>query len=343
LTALEEVSQQPGFWDNPDEAQKHMQKVSHLQNFLQPWESLLQQLSDLGELAELSNAEEDESLAAEIEADLAQAEARVAELEFQAVLGGKYDHSNAILSINAGAGGTEACDWADILLRMYTMWAQNHRMSIEVMSHVPGEAAGLSSVTVRVIGDLAYGYLKAEVGVHRLVRLSPFDASKRRHTSFASVDVIPEIGDDVELDIPEDELRVDTYRSSGAGGQHVNKTDSAVRITHLPTGLVAQCQNERSQHANRRSAMAVLKAKLYELERRKRQNELSALRGEQSRIDFGSQIRSYVMQPYTMVKDHRTNVETANIMAVFNGDLDMFIRAYLQSLVGKEGEGDEDD
>lgn len=319
-----------------------MQKVSRVEGFLKPWEGIIQQLEDLKELAEMGMEEEDEGLASEIETELEGLEQQVADLEFQAILGGKYDQSNAIISVNAGAGGTEACDWAGMLLRMYEMWAGNHKYGFELISFVPGEAAGYSSVTARVVGPLAYGYLKAEAGVHRLVRMSPFDSAKRRHTSFASVDVIPEIGEEVEIDIPADDLRVDTYRSSGAGGQHVNKTDSAVRITHIPTGIVVSCQNERSQGANRRTAMSVLRAKLFELERQKRRQELAALRGEHSKIDFGSQIRSYVMQPYTMVKDHRTGAETANVQAVLDGDLDDLIRAYLQSQVGESGESDDE-
>lgn len=342
LDGLQKVAQQDGFWDNPDEAQKHMQKVSRLEEFLQPWEEIASQLKDLLELTEMGEAEEDESFAQEIEGELEGVEAKVRELEFKAILGGKYDQNNAILSINAGAGGTEACDWAGMLLRMYQMWAESHRMQFELVSFVPGEAAGYSSVTARVVGALAYGYLKAEVGVHRLVRLSPFDSAKRRHTSFASVDVIPEIGEDVEVDIPAEDLRIDTYRAGSAGGQHVNKTDSAVRITHLPTGIVVSCQNERSQHANRRTAMGVLRAKLFELERRKRMEQLAALRGEQSSINFGSQIRSYVLQPYTMVKDHRTGTETANVQTVLDGGLDEFISTYLQSQVGESGELDEE-
>ena len=319
-----------------------MQKISRLQDFLAPWEGIIGQLEDLGELAELGVAEGDESLTGEIEADVEKLQRQVNDLEFQAILGGRYDSSNAILSINAGAGGTEACDWADMLLRMYQMWAEGRRYGFELLSFVEGEAAGFSSVTARVVGNMAYGYLKAEQGVHRLVRLSPFDQAKRRHTSFASVDVIPEIGEDVEVDIPAEDVRVDTYRAGSAGGQHVNKTDSAVRITHLPTGIVVSCQNERSQHANRRTAMGVLRAKLFELERQKRRQQLAALRGEQSKIDFGSQIRSYVMQPYTMVKDHRTNHETANVQAVLDGDLDDFIRAYLQTRVGESGDSDDE-
>jgi len=319
-----------------------MQRISHAEQFLAPWEGLISQLEDLGELAEMGIADGDESMAEEIEAEVATLRAQFDDLAFQAILGGRYDRGNAILSINAGAGGTEACDWADMLFRMYQMWADRKGYKFELLSFVEGDAAGFSSVTARVVGPMAYGYLKAERGVHRLVRLSPFDAAKRRHTSFASVDVIPEIGEEVEVDIPAEDLRVDTYRAGSAGGQHVNKTDSAVRITHLPTGIVVSCQNERSQHANRRSAMGVLRAKLFELERQKRRQELAALRGEQSKIDFGSQIRSYVMQPYTMVKDHRTNHETANVQTVLDGDLDDFIRAYLQSQVGESGEADDE-
>ena len=342
LQALQEATEVEGFWDNPEAAQKHMQQVSHLEGFLQPWAEVRKDLEDLSALADLGEEEEDESLAGEIEEELARAEKRVGEREFQTVLGGRSDQSNAILSINAGAGGTEACDWAEMLLRMYSRWAERHGMELNVVSYVPGEAAGFSSATARVVGALAYGYLKAERGVHRLVRLSPFDSSKRRHTSFASLDVIPEIGEEVAVEIPSEDLRIDTFRSSGAGGQHVNKTDSAVRITHLPTGVVVQCQNERSQHANRRTAMTILRARLYEIERRKQQERLAALRGQKARIDFGSQIRSYVMQPYTMVKDHRTGTETANVFAVLDGDLDEFMRTYLQSLVGQESDSDEE-
>jgi peptide chain release factor 2 len=333
LTTLQEATQEQAFWDDPDTARSHMQKVSQLESFLEPWEGLRREIGDLQDLLEL--AEDDAGMEEEIVAELEGAEQRLADLEFQTVLGGKFDRSSAILSVNAGAGGTEACDWAEMILRMYDMWAQHHKLDFQVVSYVAGEQAGISSATARVVGPLAYGYLKAENGVHRLVRLSPFDASKRRHTSFASVDVIPEIGEDIEVNIPAEELRVDTYRSSGAGGQHVNKTDSAVRITHLPTGIVVSCQNERSQQANRKTALAVLRAKLHEIERRKRREQIAALRGEKTRIDFGSQIRSYVMQPYTMVKDHRTNAETANVAGVLNGDLDLFIRAWLQSAVGE--------
>lgn len=341
LEELQKVTQQDGFWDNPDEAQKHMQKVSKLEGFLHPWEALIHQLEDLQELAEMGE-DEDAEFAEGIDSELQQVEVAIGDLEFKAILGGKYDDNNAFISVNAGAGGTEACDWAGMLLRMYQMWSERQGYQFELTDFVPEEAAGYSSVTARVVGPLAYGYLKAESGVHRLVRMSPFDSAKRRHTSFASVDVIPEIGEDAELEVPSEDLRIDTFRAGSAGGQHVNKTDSAVRITHLPTGIVVTCQNERSQHANRRTAMGILRAKLFEIERQRRRQELAALRGEQSKIDFGSQIRSYVMQPYTMVKDHRTGAETANVQAVLDGDLDDFIRAYLQSQVGESGESDDE-
>jgi peptide chain release factor 2 len=315
-----------------------MQRISQLREFVVPWERLAQTVDDLRTLTELGLEENDESVEAEVQAGLEAARTTLGELELGAVLGGEHDRSNAILSINAGAGGTEACDWAEMLLRMYGLWAEKRRFRFEVVDSVPGEAAGFRNVTAQVQGPFAYGYLRAEVGVHRLVRISPFDASKRRHTSFAAVDVVPEIDDSIEVDIKPDDLRVETFRSSGAGGQHVNKTDSAVRITHLPTGIIVSCQNERSQHSNRRTAMAILRAKLYEIERQKRRAEIDALRGEQQNIEWGSQIRSYVLQPYMMVKDHRTSVEIGDAMGVLNGELDELIRAYLQSSAGREGE-----
>jgi peptide chain release factor 2 len=300
-----------------------MQKISQLRDFLAPWGKLTREVDDLETLAELASEEEDESFEPEIRHGLEAAEASLAELELATILTGELDRNNAILSVNAGAGGTEACDWAEMLLRMYAQWAERHRYAFQVVDSVPGEGAGFRNATARVEGLNAYGYLKAETGVHRLVRISPFDANKRRHTSFAAVDVVPEVDDSIEVDIKPDDLRVETFRSSGAGGQHVNKTDSAVRITHLPTGFVVSCQNERSQHSNRRTAMTILRARLYELERK---------------IEWGSQIRSYVLQPYTMVKDLRTNVEVGDVMAVLNGELDGFMRAYLQARVGREEE-----
>ena len=331
-------TEHPEFWSDSDRAQEHMQKLSAARNLLEPWEELRQKLEDLVTLAELAVEEDDESVAAEIQSGLQEAQESFEKLELSAMLSGQYDQSNAILTITAGAGGTEACDWAEMLLGMYRFWAEGHGYTFSVVSFVDGDQAGFRNVTTRVEGPQAYGYLKAEAGVHRLVRISPFDASKRRHTSFASVDVMPEIGEEVDVEIDAAELRVDTYRSSGAGGQHVNKTDSAVRMTHVPTGIVVQCQNERSQHANRRTAMSILRSRLHEFAERKRQEEVDALRGERKEIDFGSQIRSYVLQPYTMVKDHRTEVETGNVEAVLHGELDQFIGPYLLSTAGK-GQG----
>lgn len=315
-----------------------MQRLSEVRQFVEPWEQLLAKLGDLRTLTELGLEEGDESVADEIAEGLAEAQAQLRELELAAVLAGKYDNSNAILTITAGAGGTEACDWAEMLLRMYRLWAEGRGYDFEVVSFVEGDAAGFRNVTTRVEGRQAYGYLKAERGVHRLVRLSPFDSAKRRHTSFASVDVIPELANDDEVQIAPEDLRIDTFRSSGAGGQHVNKTDSAVRITHLPSGVIAQCQSERSQHANRRGALQILGARLAQLQRQKRSAEIDQLRGEKQDIAFASQIRSYVMQPYTMVKDHRTGLEKSQVQAVLDGELDEFIHAYLQTLVGQGGE-----
>jgi len=315
-----------------------MQLISQARQEIEPWDELRAALDDLAVLADLAVEAEDESYRDEIAQGMAQLQARLKGMELQAMLGGRHDRANAIITITAGAGGTESCDWAEILLRMYSLWAQSRRYDFQLVSFVEGEAAGFRNATARVVGSAAYGYLKAEAGVHRLVRISPFDASKRRHTSFASVDVIPEISDAEEVDINPDDLRVDTFRSSGAGGQHVNKTDSAVRLTHLPTGLVAQCQNERSQHANKRTAMQLLRAKLAQLEGQKRADEMDALRGDRGKIDFGNQIRSYVMMPYTLVKDHRTGIEDPNVDQVLNGEIDEFIRAYLQIQAGRGGD-----
>ena len=315
-----------------------MQKLSALRATVEPWDELSAKLDDLEVLLELAQEEDDDSVLAEITAGIESARAQLQELELATTLSGKYDSANAILTITAGAGGTEACDWAEMLLRMYRRWAEQHGYKFQVVSFVEGDAAGFRNVTGRVAGPWAFGYLSAEGGVHRLVRLSPFDSSKRRHTSFASVDVIPEVAEDVEVSINPEDLRVETFRSGGAGGQHVNKTDSAVRVTHLPTGIVAQSQAERSQHANRRFAMQVLQARLAEHERAKRAQEIDNLRENKQDIAFASQIRSYVMQPYTMVKDHRTDVEVANVEAVLDGDIDRFIRVCLQTRAGQGGE-----
>jgi len=286
-------------------------------------------LEDAGVLLELAESEGDAPTLREVEERLAEAESGLDAAELRLLLGGEHDRANAIVSINAGAGGTDACDWAEMLLRMYLRWAEAHGVRVEQLDRQEGDEAGLRSVTVLMSGDYCYGNLKTEEGVHRLVRISPFDAQHRRHTAFASVSVFPEIDDSIEVEIDDKELRVDTFRSSGAGGQHVNKVESAVRITHLPTGIVVQCQNERSQHKNRASAMKVLRARLYERAREEQEQRLAALRGEKKEIGFGSQIRSYTLHPSQRVKDHRTEVETGNAEAVLDGDIDRFIRAAL--------------
>lgn len=289
------------------------------------------QVQGLKELAEIVDDEES-SDAAEVRAELEAVELAYKRLELETLLSGEHDSANAILEINAGAGGTEACDWADMLLRMYLRWAERRRYKTEILSSVPGDVAGTKNVTILFEGRNAYGYLRKERGVHRLVRISPFDSNKRRHTSFAAVDVIPQIEDDSAISIAADDIRVDTYRASGAGGQHVNKTDSAVRLTHIATGIVVSCQNERSQHANRESAMKVLAARLSELQRAETEQRLAELRGDIRAIEWGSQIRSYVFQPYTMVKDHRTSHETGDVIRVMDGDIDDFIQAELKAI-----------
>ena len=338
LAQLENRTNAAGFWDDAQAAQRLMQQIAGLRAMVAPWDELGARVADLQVLLELGQEEDDDSVVAEIVAGLQAVRTRLALLELQATLSGKYDRSGAILTITAGAGGTEACDWAEMLLRMYGRWAERHGFEFQVISFVEGDTAGFRNVTARVAGLYAFGYLKAENGVHRLVRLSPFDSAKRRHTSFASVDVIPEVEGDAEMALNPDELRIETFRSGGAGGQHVNKTDSAVRITHVPTGISAQSQAERSQHANRRFALGVLQARLAEHERRQRAEEIDSLRGSKQDIAFANQIRSYVMQPYTMVKDHRTNVELANVTAVLDGDIDEFLRTYLLITAGQGGE-----
>ena len=292
--------------------------------------------SDASELLEL--AEEDAELAAELDESIAKTRAGIEKLELQRMLGGEYDRSNAIVQVNAGAGGTESQDWAQMLMRMLLRWAERHDFSVEMLDDQPGDEAGIKSASFSVEGDYAYGYLKSEAGVHRLVRISPYDAQKRRHTSFASVGVAPEIDDAIEIEVRDEDLRVDTFRASGAGGQHVNKTDSAVRMTHLPSGIVVACQAERSQHKNRAKAMKMLKSKLLEQELRKREEEKAKIEGTKKKIEWGSQIRSYVLQPYRMGKDHRTGQDNGNTDAVLDGDLDPFIEAYL---MGKSTDGED--
>ena len=319
-----------GFWDNQELAQEVTREVSSLKSTLQKWNRIHGLYEDGTTLLELWEETEDESLQAELSSALPSLERAVEELELTSLLSGEYDGNNAILTIHPGAGGTESQDWASMLYRMYTRWAEDRGYQVEVLNYQPGDEAGLKDVTLLISGENSYGYLKAEKGVHRLVRISPFDSSGRRHTSFASVEVLPEIENDVDVDINPEDIRIDTYRASGAGGQHVNKTDSAVRITHLPTGIAVQCQSERSQHSNREAAFKILRARLLERQLEEQRSKLESLKGQQREIAWGNQIRSYVFCPYTMVKDHRTDLETGDVEGVMDGNLDPFIEAYLK-------------
>ena len=326
---LGEQMSHPGFWDDPEEAKTVSARFSRVQGRIDLLDGLKASLSDAEEILEL--AEGDGELLREVEGELRRVERVLEEQEVARLFAGEYDEGDAILTINSGAGGVDSQDWAEMLARMYRRWVERRDFGLEVIEYTEGEEAGIKSATFTVSGEYAFGLLSAERGVHRLVRISPFDAGGRRHTSFASVAVAPVVGEAVEVEIEDKDLKVDTYRASGAGGQHVNKTDSAVRITHLPTGIVAQCQNERSQHQNREVAMRVLKARLFELEREKREQEIASQSGEKADIEWGSQIRSYVLHPYKLVKDHRTGEETANVDRVLDGDLDAFIYAYLKN------------
>ncbi len=327
----------PDFWADQEKAQKTVGELKRLKAIVEPLDDFSRRAGDLDELLTLATEEDDEETLQEVAGDLERLERELEGFKLRATLSGPYDGNDAFLTIQAGAGGTEACDWAAMLLRMYLRWIERRGFEADVIASVPGDEAGYKSVTVDVRGPYAYGYLSCEVGVHRLVRISPFDAAARRHTSFASVDVAPQFGEeDIEIEIDEKDLRVDTFRSSGPGGQHVNVTDSAVRITHLPTGIVVSCQNQRSQHQNRAVAMQILKARLYARKLHEREAELTALRGEKTEIAFGNQRRSYVLQPYTLVKDLVTGVETGNAAAVLDGDLDPFIEAYLRRKLSLE-------
>lgn len=339
IDGLEKKTAEPDFWNDSDSAQRTLKKLSSLKASLGEVEDLDGRCEDLAELIELTEMEGDESLEPEIRAGLDELEESVAEWSRRRMLAGETDPNNAIVTVHSGAGGTESCDWASMLLRMYLRWAERRGYETEIIDSLDGDEAGIKSAVFTVTGPYAFGYLKGEMGVHRLVRISPFDANKRRHTSFASVEVLAEVDDDIVVEINDADLRVDTYRASGAGGQHVNKTSSAVRMTHHPTGIVVQCQSERSQHKNRASAMKLLRAKLYSHYEKERDAELAAQRGKQEEIAWGSQIRSYVRQPYQLVKDHRTGVEIGNITAVLDGDIDAFVTAYLQDRFAKESGG----
>ena len=330
LASIEEEMNKPGFWDDPESAQKYMKEKKSIEGKLGELDHLGSQLEDLEVLVEMAEEEPDESLTEEAAGSCKEISDALEALKLRTLLDGKYDQNNAIVSVHAGAGGTDAQDWAEMLFRMYTRWCEKKGYKSKLIDMQEDTEGGIKSATLLVEGENAYGYLKNEKGVHRLVRISPFDSSGRRHTSFASLDVIPEIDEDLDVEIDPDDLRIDTYRSSGAGGQHINKTSSAIRITHIPTGIVVQCQNERSQHQNKDKAMQMLKAKLYLLEQQKQAEKLSGIRGEVSDIAWGNQIRSYVMQPYTLVKDHRTSCEVSNVDAVMDGKIDPFINAYLK-------------
>ena len=317
-------------WEEPDYARKVMKSLSNLQSEVDSWQVLNQRISDALELVQL----DDKALYAELDKETTAIEEEIDDLEFEVMLSGSYDRGNALLAIHAGAGGTDSQDWAEMLQRMYLRWCENHNYETEVLDLTPGEEAGIKSITISVDGPFAYGYLRPEKGVHRLVRLSPFDAAHRRHTSFALVEVLPQIEDEAEVQIDSNDLRIDTYRSAGAGGQNVQKNDTAVRITHLPTGIVVTCQNERSQAQNRDNAMRVLRARLYNIRQEKLEEKIAELRGDYIKAEWGSQIRSYVLHPYQMVKDHRTEYEVGNAQSVLNGALDGFIEAYLRQQMG---------
>ncbi|MBQ5320477.1 MAG: peptide chain release factor 2 [Oscillospiraceae bacterium] len=329
---LEEESSKEDFWSDLQHSQKVLQEIKANKDKIAAFNSLLSEYDDAEAMIEIADGEEDESYVPEISESIAKLEKDISEQRLATLLNGEYDANNTILTFHAGAGGTEAQDWASMLYRMYTRWAERHGFKYKILDYLDGDEAGIKSASILIEGYNAYGYLKSEVGVHRLVRISPFDASGRRHTSFASLEVMPEIPDDVEIDIRPEDIKVDTYRSSGAGGQHVNKTESAIRITHLPTGIIVACQNERSQHQNREVAMKMLRSKLVEIKEREHLEKIEDIKGVQKEIAWGNQIRSYVFMPYTLVKDHRTSFENGNVSAVMDGDLDGFINAYLVAL-----------
>ena len=322
--------QEPGFWDDPEKSNQKMREAKNLKNTVETVRGLESQYEDIMTLIEMGYEDNDPEIIPDISEELETFKKTFEEIRVSTLLSGEYDRNNAILRLNAGAGGTESCDWCSMLYRMYTRWAERKGFALEVLDYLDGDEAGIKSVTFQINGENAYGYLKSEKGVHRLVRISPFNAQGKRQTSFVSLDVMPDIEEEVDVESRDEDIRVDTYRSSGAGGQHINKTSSAIRITHFPTGIVVTCQNERSQHMNKDKAMQMLKAKLYMLKQEENAEKLSDIRGDVKEIGWGNQIRSYVMQPYTMVKDHRTNEESGNVDAVMDGALDPFINAYLK-------------
>lgn len=335
LKELENQTMSNDFWNNSDNSSKILKQINSLKSTVEGYKKVQNELNSVIEMSELLQLEPDEDMAKEVIKSTIHIKKEVEKLEITTLLSGKYDKNNAILTIHPGAGGTEAQDWAEMLYRMYSRWANANGYELKELDYLEGEEAGLKSVTFSVIGDYAYGYLKGELGVHRLVRISPFDAGGRRHTSFASIEVLPEITDDVELDINPDDIKMDVYRASGAGGQHINKTSSAVRLTHIPTGIVVACQTERSQFQNRDTAMKMLKSKLLTIKEKEQKNTIDELKGVQMDIAWGSQIRSYVFCPYTLVKDHRTNYEVGNVQSVMDGDLDGFIDSYLKWNIDK--------
>lgn len=320
---------EPDFWTDQDKAKKVQRELGQLQDLIEVWEKNFSDLEEADMLLEMAIEEQDQDIQQEVAASISGLMGRIDQVELECMFSGEHDMSNAMLTIHAGAGGTEAQDWVEMLMRMYLRWAEDKGFDTSILDYLPGDEAGVKSVTIMIKGRHSYGQLRAEVGIHRLVRISPFDASGRRHTSFASVMVMPELDDTIEIDINEKDLRIDTYRASGAGGQHVNKTDSAIRITHLPTGIVVQCQNERSQHRNKDMAMKMMMARLYEKEQEEKAKEQENLHGDKKDIAWGSQIRSYVLQPYRLIKDHRTGHEEGNVDAVLDGRLDEFIKSYL--------------
>ena len=342
IQELELEMEAPDFWDNPNKSQQLMKELKDLKDDREGYQELMSMKEDMETLIEMGYEEDDAGVIDDIKELMEEFVSKYEAIRVKTLLAGEYDKDNAIVTLHAGAGGTESCDWASMLYRMYTRWAERKGFELEVLDYLDGDEAGIKSVTFEVRGANAYGYLKSEKGVHRLVRISPFNAAGKRQTSFVSCDVMPDIEDDVDIEIKDDDIRIDTYRSSGAGGQHINKTSSAIRITHFPSGIVVQCQNERSQHMNKDKAMQMLKAKLHLLQQQENEEKLTGIRGEVTEIGWGNQIRSYVMQPYTMVKDHRTNEERGNVDQVMDGAIDPFINAYLKwlALAGKQPTAD---